>query len=31
MRQLRASVLAAFALGFASAALAQSYLAKPIK
>src|SRR5258708_34998534 len=31
MRQLRVSVLAAFALGFASAALAQSYPAKPIK
>src|SRR3989475_4218775 len=31
MRQLRVLVLAAFALGFASAALAQSYPTKPIK
>src|SRR5260370_27698202 len=31
MRQLRVSVLAAFALGFASAGLAQSYRAKQIK
>ena len=31
MRQVRVFVLAAFALGFASAALAQSYPAKPIK